>query len=92
MAEHEALIFTSKVDNYPLTVVEALVAGLQVRLPAGKVAEEFRNYPQVNPYNSEEDLLANPISSTIEYNLDFSAFEPSRMPSDYLELYQGILS
>lgn len=90
MSQHETLLFTSKTDNFPLTIVEALIAGMSVRIPQGNVANEFKYFPQVVPYADESDLLSSPIPNSVEFNLDFDKFHPERMASSYLALYRSL--
>ena len=91
MSRHETLLFTSKVDNFPLTVVEALVCGMSVVLPDGKVWSEFSQYPQVRKYSSIEEILSILSDVSSGHNLDMSALKPDRMPSEYMKLYSELI-
>jgi putative colanic acid biosynthesis glycosyltransferase len=91
MARHETLLFTSKTDNFPLTVVEALISGMSVRLPQGDVADEFRHFPQVVPFADEIELVTTPIPESVRFNLNFDEFHPEQMALSYLDLYRSLV-
>jgi hypothetical protein len=91
MSRHETLLFTSKTDNFPLTVVEALISGMSVRLPQGDVANEFRHFPQVVPFTDEIELITTPIPESVKFNLNFDEFHPEQMALHYLDLYRSLV-
>jgi putative colanic acid biosynthesis glycosyltransferase len=91
MSRHETLLFTSKTDNFPLTVVEALISGMSVRLPQGDVANEFSHFPQVVPFADEIELITTPIPESVKFNLNFDEFQPEQMALHYLDLYRSLV-
>ena len=91
MSRHETLLFTSKTDNFPLTIVEALISGMSVRLPQGDVANEFRHFPQVVPFADEFELTTTPIPKVVKFNLNFDEFHPEQMALNYLDLYRSLV-
>jgi len=91
MARHETLLFTSKTDNFPLTIVEALISGMSVRVPLGNVANEFADFPQVIPFASLSELMSSPIPESVRFNSNFDEFEPEQMAREYLDLYRSLV-
>jgi putative colanic acid biosynthesis glycosyltransferase len=94
---HKRLIFTSKVDHFPLTIAEALASGLEVYALFSKAAMEFADYPKCFIFNSSEELfkeLCEKGNSKIvnKYlpsapNIDFL---PEAMTRKYEEIYLGL--
>ena len=58
MQEHDRLIFTSQVDYFPLTIAEALTAGLSVFAVDSQAAREFRAHPGVTLFDTADALFA----------------------------------
>jgi putative colanic acid biosynthesis glycosyltransferase len=90
MKSHKCLIFTSRIDNFPLTVVEALISGLEVIMPNCLAAQEFLDFPQVRTYSNDEEFLELINSNATEFNKDMTQFSPQHMPYRYLQIYKGI--
>jgi putative colanic acid biosynthesis glycosyltransferase len=95
MLEHDRLIFTSGVDYYPLTIAEALTAGLEVLAVDSPAAREFANHPRVVLASNQDDLCkmaAFPLRSW-EAGLETSSqFAPPRMAEEYLRVYRALLN
>lgn len=98
MQEHRRLIFTSRIDTYPLTIVEALTAGLEVYTLKSKAAMEFKNHPRCFLFDNAEELYNSlemegfksslKSSKVQELNFDFS---PRRMALEYEKIYKSLL-
>ena len=58
LKQHDRLIFTSNVDYFPLTVAEALVAGLSVLALDSGAAQEFASLGPVEICTNTADLVA----------------------------------
>ena len=58
MHEHDRLIFTSQVDYFPLTIAEALTAGLSIFAVDSQAAREFRAHPRVTLFGGTAALFA----------------------------------
>jgi putative colanic acid biosynthesis glycosyltransferase len=58
MREHDRLVFTSQVDYFPLTIAEALTAGLSVFAVDSQAAREFRAHPRVTLFENADRLYA----------------------------------
>lgn len=96
MLGHRDLIFTSKVDYFPLTITEALTAGMTVFAVDSRAAREFENNPLVRIYPDTSSLIR-ALGSRVNENgagagetLDEN-YNPTRMTTDYLELYSRLL-
>ena len=90
MREHDRLIFTSQVDYFPLTIAEALTAGLSVFAVDSQAAREFRAHPHVTLFDTADALfeavLADPRSGSeptspapINHAADAAPFNLSRV-------------
>lgn len=94
MRNHDRLIFTSKVDYYPLTIAEALTAGMAVWALDSKAAREFESNPRLRLFESEESLLsavrAEDSGELPHLRQRDNFFAPSRMASDYMRLYEDL--
>jgi putative colanic acid biosynthesis glycosyltransferase len=95
MASHTRLIFTSRVDYFPLTIAEALTAGLDVLALNSQAAREFSSHPRVRIASDEGELLAmakdtpSPTNQTVSQR---AFFDPQRMTQQYLDLYKSLVS
>lgn len=95
MQEHSHLVFSSTVDYYPLTIVEALTAGMSVLAADSRAAREFSWSPNVSIVGRQQQwaeaiaaaLPVEPISAA-----ELARFSPDRMVDDYIEAYEGVLS
>lgn len=95
---HKRLIFTSKVDHYPLTITEALACGVEVYTLDSPAAREFENHPSCYIFDSSEDLYQELVrlndmepklpSSNL---LDINQFSPIRMAIEYQEIYLSLV-
>lgn len=102
MRSHDVLVFSSTVDYYPLTFVEALVAGMHVLAIDSAAAREFAQFSEVMVLASHEQMLAKLAAmgspseirsgrvERIDVNLE--TFRPERMVEQYLDIYHGLLS
>ncbi|MFC5931870.1 colanic acid biosynthesis glycosyltransferase WcaC [Cryobacterium melibiosiphilum] len=77
MREHDRLIFTSQVDYFPLTIAEALTAGLAVFAVDSQAAREFRAHPRVTLFDSADSLYA-----ALQANPRDDDPDPSARPTD----------
>lgn len=95
MGSHSRLIFTSRVDYFPLTIAEALTAGLDVLAINSQAAREFRDHPGVRIANDEAELLVmarETSKSADESGRGRNFFDPQRMTQEYLALYKSLVS
>lgn len=95
MTTHTRLIFTSRVDYFPLTIAEALTAGMDVLAIDSQAAREFQNHPNVKIVDDEQRLLeaANEGGASTEMKKDQrDFFDPQRMTQEYLDVYEQILA
>ncbi|MHA7191221.1 glycosyltransferase [Arthrobacter sp. MDT2-16] len=95
MLEHDRLIFTSDVDYYPLTIAEALTAGLEVLAVDSSAAREFANHPRVVIASSHTtlcELAALPLTEGISHSGNPGPFAPTRMVEEYLRIYRSLLA
>lgn len=95
MREHDRLVFTSKVDYYPLTIAEALTAGMEVFALDSMAAREFQSNSRLRLFDSEDAMLralgtGKPGSQLNELRQRDSFFAPTRMTSDYIALYKEL--
>ncbi|MDQ0078476.1 colanic acid biosynthesis glycosyltransferase WcaC [Arthrobacter oryzae] len=96
LSDHDRLIFTSTVDYYPLTIAEALTAGLKVFAISSRASQEFETSHLVELFDTGYSLLESVRSLTgaqqeddaLRPGIDF--FNPDRMVDEYLELYEGM--
>jgi putative colanic acid biosynthesis glycosyltransferase len=97
--EHDRLVFTSTVDYFPLTIVEALTAGVAVFAIRSRAAEEFATHPMVQIFETIAELELAVSSSKATTNppifaspsADAGFFEPSRMADDYVRIYEELI-
>lgn len=96
MVAHDRLIFSSRVDYFPLTIAEALTAGLRVLALDSRAAREFQDHPRVEIASDEDALvrLATDLSAGNSGNstaLERSFFDPERMSREYIDVYRRLL-
>jgi len=107
MHEHDRLIFTSQVDYFPLTIAEALTAGLSVFAVDSQAAREFRSHPRVRLFGNTDELLAavqadprgednaGPAAAAavgLAATAHAEFFDPSRMATEYRAIYDDLLA
>ncbi|WP_157887563.1 glycosyltransferase [Frondihabitans sp. PAMC 28766] len=99
MKSHTRLVFTSRVDYFPLTIIEALTAGMEVFAIDSEAAREFSSEPRVHTFANERSLLEavskhsrdlrvgthETISSSIQ-----EFFAPTRMADEYISIYEEL--
>lgn len=94
MREHTHLLFFSKVDYYPLTIAEALTAGMRVIASKSPASLEFSRHARVRIIPDGGSWLA-ALSADDEtmHEGEWSAemFNPRRMAADYASLYREML-
>ena len=99
MTAHDVLLFTSEVDYFPLTIVEALVAGLRVLAIDSTAARELSESPAVQLVSVIDDIvpaLRNIASRNgaavhaVNTHRSREAFAPLRMVTDYLDIYDRL--
>lgn len=93
MRGRERLIFTSKVDYYPLTVAEAVTAGMDVYAVDSPAARELAAHGNVRTFADPGDLVEAMTASTgpRSGDADASAFQPGRMIDDYVRIYEDLV-
>lgn len=95
MASHSRLIFTSRVDYFPLTIAEALTAGLDVLAINSQAAREFSSHPRVRIASDDAELLTmakETSKNAKESGSEREFFNPQRMTQQYLALYKSLVS
>lgn len=96
MSSHHRLIFTSAVDYFPLTIAEALSAGLEVLALDSLAAREFERHPRVRIAADEDNLVSlaqNQVGRihTSDSSSDSDFFDPKRMTLEYVDVYRSLL-
>lgn len=97
MGKHDALLFTSQVDYYPLTVAEGLAAGLEVLAIDSPAAREFAAYENMVIVPDRQGMID---AVRGDYEQDTSAarakalrqFHPDRMVREYSALFEDALA
>ncbi|MFP7761486.1 glycosyltransferase [Marisediminicola sp. LYQ85] len=94
MMKHDRLIFTSRIDYFPLTITEALVAGLEVYAVDSQAAREFQRHPAVRIFSSTGELeaAAREDKPAQRGQDDVAVFDPERMAADYVAVYKRLVS
>lgn len=94
---HKRLIFTSLVDYYPLTIIEALSCGMDVYALKSFAAQEFEKHPNCYLFESPEEMfraLGEDRREQIDLNEIGSDqlfdFTPRRMALEYEDIYKSI--
>jgi putative colanic acid biosynthesis glycosyltransferase len=96
---HQRLVFSSRVDYYPLTVIEALACGLEVYAIDSFAAQEFAWHPKMFIFDSAKEMLndlktlhkSQASKNSLAARVD-SDFSPRRMAIQYEEIYQELLN
>ncbi|WP_308159194.1 glycosyltransferase [Curtobacterium sp. ISL-83] len=94
MRDHSHLLFFSKVDYYPLTIAEALTAGLRVIASPSPAAREFEADERVRVLVADDEwegVLDQPSEPTTADTLPDTLFDPQRMTAEYASLYREML-
>jgi putative colanic acid biosynthesis glycosyltransferase len=93
MLDHDVLLFTSTVDYFPLTIAEALVAGMAVVASDSPAAREFANLGTVRIYTTSEDAIDSATRAWPNDSIPYAnQFAPGVMAERYLETYRDLLS
>jgi len=94
MTEHTHLLFFSKVDYYPLTIAEALSAGMDVIASPSQAVSEFAMDERVHviPDGDWGAAFARVSSRMPQRTLPDYLFDPRRMVAEYAELYREMLT
>lgn len=94
LSEHNTLLFTSTVDYYPLTVVEALAAGMNIVAAKSNASTEFQGKPGVHLYSTRSAAVSALASNLIRVQSPTRAgnaeFSPDRMAGEYLSVYERL--
>lgn len=91
MRQHKYLIFSSTVDYYPLTVAEAICAGMSVLASPSPAMREFEDFAQVRAMSSTEDFLSQlRLDPKTPITHDIDRFAPTRMGREYASLYNEV--
>ncbi|NMM35754.1 MAG: colanic acid biosynthesis glycosyltransferase WcaC [Phycicoccus sp.] len=96
MGAHDVLVFFSRVDYFPLTLAEAIVAGLQVIAVDSRAAREFRNVGSVQVVAQPTDVatcvrqvaVAGPLRLP---EMERGQFDPDLMVDRYLAVYSKLM-
>ena len=96
---HKRLIFTSLVDYYPLTIMEALACGIDVYALKSFASQEFAKHQNCFLFETPEELLKTLGEDRI-YQIDLKGsnvnelfdFTPRRMALEYDEIYKAMMS
>lgn len=96
MLAHRVLVFTSEVDYFPLTITEALTAGLSVYAIRSRAAEEFETDPRVFLFENTAQLIDALSHAEPPRNAPSDAvlnqFAPKRMTNSYMTTYRRLLA
>ncbi len=100
MLSHDVLLFTSRVDYYPLTIAESLSAGMLVLAYESEATSEFAEFP-VRVAKNGADLVQ--LLADVRLNLSsirddrgrrmklaLTEFSPDRMVEKYLSVYRRL--
>ncbi len=95
MLENQVLLFLSTVDAFPLTIVEALAAGLQVLALNSEATLELSRHGNVKLFSHLDEIYSffQSGSKVLGYSRNESHrifFSPERMTSDYLKIYESV--
>lgn len=96
---HKRLIFTSLVDYYPLTIIEALACGMDVYALKSLASQEFEKHQNCYLFETPEELLRT-LEEHESYRFDLKTssvnqlfdFTPRRMALEYEEIYKTIMT
>lgn len=96
---HKRLIFTSLVDYYPLTIMEALACGMDVYAIKSFAAQEFEKHPNCYLFESPEEMFR-ALGEDRRDQIDLKEiagdqlfdFSPKRMALEYEEIYKAIMN
>lgn len=98
MQRHDRLVFTSRVDYFPLTIAEALTSGIEVDALDSPAAREFSSHSRVHIFEDEGALLRHLASAPLETTKPASSvdeeqafFDPKRMTDEYIAVYEALL-
>jgi putative colanic acid biosynthesis glycosyltransferase len=97
LLSHSRLIFTSKVDYFPLTIMESLAFGLEVLAIDSKAAREFISHPNLKIFASSSDLIQYAEKSILKETLQsdsrkfLNQFSPALVGQKYADLYKEML-
>lgn len=86
MSQNDKLLFTSRVDYYPLTVAEAIVSGMQVIARDSPASREFTRFGVVSTYNSVSEAIYAAGEESAEPS-DVEFLHPGRMAREYHDIY-----
>ncbi|OUE31570.1 putative glycosyl transferase [Clavibacter michiganensis] len=98
MRRHDRLVFTSRVDYFPLTVSEALTAGMRVFAIDSEAIREFGAHPDVTIVDSGGELAAALLADERAGGRppgdmrDVRRFDPRRMADEYRAVYEELVS
>lgn len=95
MRDHSHLVFSSTVDYYPLTIVEALTAGMSVIAAESRAAREFgwsSNVTVVDERRRWADAIASAVPSIPASSTELAGFSPDRMIDEYVDVYRRVLA
>ncbi len=91
----DVLLFTSVVDYFPLTIVEALTAGLRILAVDSDASRELKEFGDVAIFSTVADAKSALLDMQLSRTAPSSRpeyFAPSRMANDYAEIYRRLLA
>lgn len=91
MKQNDRLIYTSTNETMPLTIVEALTAGMEVMAVDSRASHEFRAYPQMKVYASSMGMLEDLLETEKSKHVPPVEFEPKFMLDSYMNLYRKLI-
>lgn len=96
-AAHDRLIFTSQVDYYPLTIAEAITAGVEVFAIRSRAAEEFQGNALLRIFENAADLISSISIPRVKLTVEElesarSMFDPKVMTDAYIAIYSDLLA
>jgi len=95
MQAHDALIFTSRVDYFPLTIAEAVAAGMDIHAIDSMAAREFSDYPSVMLYSTTGDLVLG-LRASLEARppaeIKPGRLAPVTMAKKYMSVYERLMA
>jgi putative colanic acid biosynthesis glycosyltransferase len=90
LQRNEKLLFSSEVDYFPLTIIEALVSGCEVVASNSRASRELSALGTVTLYGNRQEAIDILHSKAGDAGID-RQFAPDVMAANYIELYKEIL-
>lgn len=101
MRSNDVLVFSSTVDYYPLTLVEALVAGMHIVAIESEAAREFSDHDEVSIESSTDRIIERlvgmrsardlRVGRTLRIESNAQHYSPDRMLDQYMGIYEDLV-